>query len=186
MSEARIVTERLTLSPLVIADAPNVFRYRSDPQVSRYQTWEPESVDDARAFIEALEPVAIDTPGTWYQFGIRLNDSGLLVGDAGVHFPADQAHQAEIGISIAPEQQGRGLATEAVVGLLGYLFGTLHEHRVFTSADPRNEASMRLLERVGMRQEAHFVRSLRFRGEWADDVVFAILNTEWDSRAIAG
>lgn len=179
MAETTIATERLTLARLVPADAPRVFAYRADPDVSRYQTWQPESLDEVRRFIDNLQSVPFDSPGTWFQFGIRLEDSGLLVGDAGVHFPRDEPHQAEIGITVAPGHQGRGIATEAVRGLLDRLFAPPAKHRVYGSVDPRNQASVALLARVGMRQEAHFRESLWLRGEWVDDLVFAILESEW-------
>jgi RimJ/RimL family protein N-acetyltransferase len=179
VAETSITTERLTLTRLVPADASRVFAYRADPEVSRYQTWLPTSLDEVRRFIDDLQSVPFDTPGTWFQFGIRLKGSGLLVGDAGIHFPADQPQQAEIGITVAPDFQGRGIATEAVRGLLDRLFAPPARHRVYGSVDPRNRASVALLARVGMRQEAHFRRSLWLRGEWVDDLVFAILESEW-------
>jgi RimJ/RimL family protein N-acetyltransferase len=186
VAEISITTERLTLSRLLPLDAPRVFAYRGDPEVSRYQSWLPASLEEVRRFIDGLQSVPFDTPGTWFQFGIRLRDSGLLVGDAGVHFPADLPRQAEIGITVAPDHQGRGVATEAVRGLLGHLFASPARHRVFASVDPRNRASVALLARVGMRQEAHFRRSLWFRGEWADDLLFAVLESEWKGRPPAG
>jgi RimJ/RimL family protein N-acetyltransferase len=173
-----IVTRRLTLAPLATGDAVALFAYRSLPEVTRFQTWQPSSLEDALRFVEACNAVAFDTPGTWSQLGIRLRESGQLVGDLGVHFLEDGA-QVEIGFSLAPASQGRGLATEAVRGVLDHLLVRLHKHRVIASVDPRNEASLRLLRRVGMRQEAHFRESLQFGGEWVDDVVFAVLASEW-------
>ncbi len=183
MTDTSITTERLTLTRLVPADAPRVFAYRANPEVSRYQAWLPTSLDEVQRFIDDLQSVPFDTPATWFQFGIRLKGSGLLVGDAGVHFPADQPQQAEIGITVAPDCQGRGIATEAVRGLLDRLFAPPARHRVYGSVDPRNRASVALLARVGMRQEAHFRRSLWIRGEWVDDLVFAILESEWTRRS---
>jgi RimJ/RimL family protein N-acetyltransferase len=183
VAETTITTERLALTGLVPADAPCVYAYRADPEVSRYQAWLPKSLDEVRQFIDDLQSVPLDTPGTWFQFGIRFKESGLLVGDAGIHFPADQPHQAEIGITVAPGHQGRGIATEAVRGLLGRLFAPPARHRVYGSVDPRNRASIALLARVGMRQEAHFRKSLWLRGEWVDDLVFAILESEWTRRS---
>lgn len=122
-----------------------------------------------------------DSPGTWFQFGIRSRETGDLVGDLGVHFLED-GEQVEIGFTVAPSRQGRGFGTEAVAGLLEYLFGTLGKHRVFVSVDPRNEPSLRLLRRLGMRQEAHFVQSVRSKGEWTDDIVAAVLASEWIPR----
>jgi RimJ/RimL family protein N-acetyltransferase len=174
-----IVTERLVLAPLGPEDAPRLFEYRSDAEVACYQTWEPASVDDAIAFIRDLAPVAFDTPGTWFQLGIRLIGSDLLVGDLGVHFLPGESREVEIGVSLAPEHQGRGYATEAVHGLLSHLFRALGKHRVTASVDPRNDKSLALLGRVGMRREAHFRKSLWFKGEWVDDLIFAILESEW-------
>ncbi len=179
MSTPEIVTERLFLAPLCSSDAEALFDYRSSPEVCRYQTWEPCALDDARRFIDGLASVPFDTPGSWSQLGIRLRDSGVLVGDLGINCPADEPRQAEIGFTVSPAHQRRGLGMEAVAGLLGHLFGPRQKHRVFASVDPRNEPSMALLRKLGMRQEAHFRESLWFKGEWVDDVVFAILAAEW-------
>jgi len=182
MSTPEIVCERVALAALGSDDAQALFDYRRDPDVCRYQTWVPRSPDDARRFIDGSRSLSFDTPGSWFQLGIRLRDSGTLAGDIGVHFPADESHQVEIGFTVAPAHQRRGLGTEAVTALLHHLFGPLQKHRVFASVDPRNEASMALLHSVGMRQEAHFRESLWFKGQWADDVVFAVLAREWSGR----
>ena len=173
-----IVTDRLILSPLSAADSASLFAYRSLPEVSRYQSWEPQSLDDAISFINGLASTVFDTPGTWFQLGVRLRESGELIGDLGVHF-LENGQQTEIGFTLAPSSQGRGFAAEVVLALLDLLFGQLGKHRVFASADPRNQSSLQLLQRVGMRQEAHSRKSLLFKGEWADDVVFAVLDSEW-------
>jgi RimJ/RimL family protein N-acetyltransferase len=177
----KVLTERLVLTPLVAADAASLFAYRSLAEVSRYQNWDPACLGDAAAFIDGLARIEFDTPGTWFQLGVRLRGTDELVGDLGVHFIED-GRQVEIGFTLAPEFQGIGLGTEAIEGLLGLLFGQMGKHRVYASADPRNTASIRLLERVGMRQEAHFVESVLFKGEWVDDVVHAMLESEWADR----
>jgi RimJ/RimL family protein N-acetyltransferase len=173
-----IRTERLVLSVLEEGDAADLLAYRALPDVSRFQTWEPSTTDDARGFIGRVKDVAFDTPGAWFQFGIRLREGGRLVGDLGVHAPFDDSRQAEVGVSLDPTHQGQGLATEALAGVLRYLFEACGKHRVFASVDPRNAASIALMERVGMRQEAHFRQSLWFKGEWADDLVFAVLESD--------
>ncbi len=180
MTSPEIVTERLLLTPLALEDADALFAYRSLPEVTRFQTWEPTAPGDAAEFVRALAGVEFDTPDTWFQLGIRDRESGRLIGDLGVRFLED-GRQVEIGFTLDPAFQGRGLATEAVTALLDHLFGSLGKHRVIASVDPRNEASIRLLERVGMRREAHFRESLPFKGEWADDVVFAMLASEWQA-----
>ncbi|MFI2714688.1 GNAT family N-acetyltransferase, partial [Micromonospora sp. NPDC018662] len=74
---------------------------------------------------------------------------------------------------------GRGLATEAAGALLDWGFGTFGLHRVTARCHADNEPSARLLTRLGLRREARHVRSYRFRGEWADQLVFAVLADEW-------
>jgi RimJ/RimL family protein N-acetyltransferase len=177
-----IITPRLRLTAVVESDAAALFEYRSDPEVCRYQSWAPGSLDDVQHFLDGLRSLAFDTPGTWFQLALRLRESDLLIGDLGVHVPVDEPRQAEIGFTVAPRHQGRGFGTEAVTALLGHLFGALGKHRVFASVDPRNEPSVALLERVGMRREAHFRESLWIKGEWVDDLVFGMLASEWKVR----
>ena len=159
-----------------------MLEYRSDPDVCRYQSFEPGSLADVEAFIGGTQPNAFDTAGTWFQFAIRLQESDLVVGDIGAHFTSDDARQVEIGFTVAPKYQGRGYGAESVSGLLSFLLVDCNKHRVFASVDPRNEASIKLLRRVGMREEAHFRQSLWFKGEWVDDMVFGILESEWSER----
>lgn len=170
-------TERLRLDALKESDAPALFGYRADPEVSRYQGWRPETLDEVERFIRNQTVLATPSPGEWFQRAIRLAADGSLIGDLGLCLSADG--QAEFGITLAPAAQGRGFAREALHGLFGELFGRLDVHRVHASVDPRNAASMALLEAVSMRQEAHFRESLQFRGEWVDDVIFALLAREW-------
>lgn len=159
-----------------------LFAYRSDPRVSRLQGWAPADVAEAVAFIDRQHTAIWDTPDTWYQLGVRRHDSAELIGDIGVHFcagpPGAPAQQVELGFTISPQWQRQGFGTEAVVAVLQHLLGDMGKHRVFASVDPRNAASVALLQRAGMRQEAYFRRSLWLNGEWVDDVIFALLAVE--------
>ena len=177
-----ILTKRLALKPLVAADATALFAYRSDAAVSKYQSWEPGSLEEANSYIARYDTLEFDVSGTWFQLGVRDRALGSLVGDLGVHFLADVPRQVEIGITVAPSQQGRGFATEAVVGLISHLFTVAQKHRVFASVDPTNAPSMALFRRAGMRQEAHFHKSLWWKDQWVDDVIFGVLASEWAAR----
>lgn len=176
-----IITERLAIRDLDASDGPRIFFYHKHPDVPRFQAWATDSVDSVQSYIRSLATIEPGTAGGWYQVGIFLPPSGKLIGDCGFRILASDPEQAEVGITLAPEFQGKGYATEALRALLNYLLVTLGKHRVFGSVDPRNVASMKLLERIGMRKEAHFVQSLWFKGEWVDDVIFAILASEWNS-----
>ena len=173
---------RVFLRALRGDDADPMFAYRSDPEVMRYQGWEPRTIDEVRAFIAGLAYAQPYAPGTWYQLGIALRTTDELIGDCGVHVPAGEPCQAEFGITLARAHHGRGLASEALRALLSLLFDTLEKHRVFGSIDPRNARSIALVQRAGFRAEALHVQSVWFKGAWADDAVFAMLRSEWIAR----
>jgi RimJ/RimL family protein N-acetyltransferase len=179
MTEVVLNTERLSIRRLEPGDAEAMFAYRSDPLITRFQNWEPRSVEEIWTFIAGLAETGIDTPGRWYQLGLFIRDSGEMAGDCGIHVQARDPRQVEVGITLARAFQGRGLATEALKAVLDYLFMKLGKHRVYGSVDPGNAPSLSLLERVGMRREAHFVESLWFKGAWADDVIDAMLRREY-------
>jgi RimJ/RimL family protein N-acetyltransferase len=91
--------------------------------------------------------------------------------------------QGEIGFVFNPVHHGRGLATEAAESMLTLGFDAIGWHRIIGSCDARNHPSARLMERIGMRQEARFVHNQIVRGRWADELVYAILDREWRRRA---
>jgi RimJ/RimL family protein N-acetyltransferase len=156
-----IVTDRLVLRDLRACDAEIMFAYRSDTEVSRYQAWKPASAEELRRFFDDLAGRDPGTSGGWYQVGLALRATGELIGDCGIH-SADDPLLAEIGITLAQRFQGHGYAGEALRAMVTYLFGMLRKHRIRASVDPRNERSLRLMERLGFRQEAHT----------ADEVIF--------------
>lgn len=176
-----ILTERLHLRCLRPDDAKAMFAYRSSAAVAEYQSWVPESVGEVVSFIDEVSTRKFNTPG-WYQIGISLRDHSELVGDCGIHVLESDPRIAEIGITIAPDFQCNGYASEALNAVFNILFVQLGKHRVVASVDPRNLASMRLMERIGLRKEAHFLQSIWFKNSWADDVVFALLGSEWASK----
>lgn len=186
MDAPTLLSPRLTVGPFEESDAPALFRYRSNPEVFRFQSWAPESARDALSFIEGLQAVEFGSPETWFQLAIRKRACGTLVGDIGLHFLSAGTRQVEIGFTVIRPQQRQGFAREAVETVLDHLFGSMAKHRALASVDPRNEPSMALLEKLGFRQEAHFIKSMWFKGEWVDDVVFAILENEWSTHVKAG
>lgn len=182
MQAPRIETERLLLQALEPRDALAMYAYRSDPAVNRYQSWRPRGVQEVEKFIRNLEEIGFNREDTWSQLGVFRKETGALVGDLGVHFLPPGNRQVEIGFTIAPPCQRQGYATEAVGALIRYLFQTLGKHRVTASLDPRNAASIALLEKMGMRREAHFRQSIRTPDGWEDDLVYALLEDEWEVR----
>jgi RimJ/RimL family protein N-acetyltransferase len=154
--------------------------YRSSAQVARYQTWDAPYLHAAgEEFVAQMMARDPDTAGQWFQFAIVLQSTGELVGDCAAHPHNDDIRQSEIGFTIAAEHQGRGYATEAAGSLVGYLFERRRKHRVTACCDARNAASARVLERLGMRREGHLRESTWAKGEWTDDLLYALLHSEW-------
>ena len=177
---------RLILRRFRPSDLPTFCAYRSDPRVARYQDWESWSEEEGRLFFQRQMPHHPDMPGTWFQVAIELAETGALVGDCGLHTLADRPGQSEIGFTLAFEHQGKGYATEAVRCLLAYVFRALGKHRVIAVTDTRNAPAARLLERVGMRREGHFLENVWFKGGWGDEYQYALLEREWRTLRVTG
>jgi RimJ/RimL family protein N-acetyltransferase len=173
-------TERLRLRPFETRDVEVFSRYRSDPEVARYQGWDaPFSLEQAARFVTEMQSEQPGRPGGWYQLAIEVKSTAEMIGDCAFTVLSEDHRQAEIGFTLAREHQGKGYAREAVERLLGYLFSDLRLHRVRANCDPENTASGRLLERLGMRHEGRFIESLWFKGSWVGEDWYAILDREW-------
>jgi len=176
MKTFKITTDRLFIRILDISDKDAFFKYRSLPEVYQYQSWKPQTINEIELFLNKNIKVVPNESHTWLQLAVCLA-SGQLIGDIGVHFLDD--YQIEIGYALAPEHQGRGYALEAVKGLIHYSFCTLKKHRVTASVDPKNDASIKLLDKIGFRKEGHLIKSFYMDEKWYDDCIYAILDEEW-------
>jgi RimJ/RimL family protein N-acetyltransferase len=179
MSQIELHTERLLLRSITVEDAQALLRYKSDTVANQFQGWIPNNIEDVYDFIKNRISSEINKAETWYQLAIVCKKENKLIGDIGIHFMDKESKQVEIGFTLDKNWQGKGYATEALKTVIEYLFQNLNKHRIIASVDPRNINSMRLLERLGFRKEAHFKKSLFFNGEWVDEVIYAILYEEW-------
>jgi RimJ/RimL family protein N-acetyltransferase len=176
-----LLSPRLRLRRLRPEDAVPIGAYRGLPEVARFQSWESFGPDDAARLVADQAEIAPDTPGTWLQLVIAARQSGEVLGDCGIHFQDDDPRQVELGITMAPVHQGRGLAAEALGCVLDYVLGTLGKHRVVAVTDADNAAAAGLFRRLGFRQEAHFVENIWFKGAWGSEYLFALLHREWQA-----
>ncbi|WP_432836833.1 GNAT family N-acetyltransferase [Dactylosporangium sp. CA-092794] len=171
-------TDRLLLRRFRADDAPVVAAYRSDPGVARYQSWEaPFPLAAAEAFVAGLAGCDPRDEG-WFQYALERRADGALIGDIGVR-RHDEGRQAEIGFTLATAFQRRGYATEAVRRVVEYLLIEEGLHRVHASLDGRNARSAALLSRAGFRREGLELQSSWWKGEWTDDLRYAVLASEW-------
>jgi RimJ/RimL family protein N-acetyltransferase len=147
--------------------------------VNRFQGWIPYTIEDVKDFIENRISSQIDQEDSWFQFVILTRVENQIIGDIGMHFISKENRLVELGVTIAQKYQGKGYATETMIGAINFLFKELGKHRIICSIDPRNLKSEALVKRLGFRKEAHFKKSLFLWNEWVDDMIYALLNEEW-------
>ena len=177
-----IETERLRLRRFRRDDLDGLAAIQSRPEVARFLYWEArerEQVEPALAKFIALDEISGEEDDESISLAAERREDGALLGYVSIWLRSRRDRQVEIGFSFHPEWQGRGYATEASRELLRLGFERLGAHRVFGRTDARNEPSAALMRRLGMRQEAHFREAEVFKGEWGDELVFAILEDEW-------
>jgi RimJ/RimL family protein N-acetyltransferase len=173
-----VETERLVLRRFDEADLPTFLAYRNDAEVARFQSWRATSEGEARRFIAEMGAAHPGVAGPGFQFAVAVKGSGH-VGDCYLKLLDYDVRQAEIGYTLARGAWGRGYATEAVRGMLGFVFDSLRLHRVSAYTAVRNARSVALLERVGMRREGRLRQSFWFADGWQDEYLYALLAAEW-------
>jgi RimJ/RimL family protein N-acetyltransferase len=157
-----LTTERLVLRRFRPADAETLADYRSDPEVARYQSWDPPvPLDRARELVAVLSAGEPDRPG-WFQYAIERTADHTHIGDVGVNLHDDRT-RAEIGFTLARAYQRQGYAAEAVGAVLHRLFTVQGLHQVSAECDARNVASARLLERLGFIAQGRSGADLLYR-----------------------
>jgi len=144
---------RVMLRRLSVSDLPYFQLYRADPEVGRYQGWSPMTTQQATEFLTEMGAGEFCVAGRWFQIGIADRLSDRLLGDIGIQLRTEDRLIADIGFTLSRPAQGKGLATEAVRGMMHLLFHCRRVERFEAVTDTRNLGSIRLLERLGMRCE---------------------------------
>ena len=183
-----IRTGRLTLRPFTRGDVDAVHSYRRREDVARYLFDTPLSREEcALAVQQRTGQVALRNEGDKVILAVELDDNGALIGEVSLIWRSAEARQGEVGWIFDPGYQGRGFATEAANAMLDLAFGPADIHRVSARCDVRNERSWRLMERLGMRKEAHFREHALFKSRWDEEFIYAMLWQEWRAlRALGG
>lgn len=163
------------LRRLTSDDLPEFQAYRHDPELGRYQGWASMSDEEATAFLREMNTTPLLNPDNWTQIGIADPNTRRLIGDIGVFLDQDGRY-AEVGFTLARHAQGRGVATAAVREAINLIFSATKVDRVLGITDARNSASVRLLERVGMRRIE--TTNAVFRGEQCVEYVYAVLRND--------
>ncbi|MDX5459092.1 GNAT family N-acetyltransferase [Micromonospora tulbaghiae] len=178
-----LTTPRLLLRPVTPGDLDDVHAWQRRPDVVRWMRGaRPRMREESRSSVAAMAAEdALRAEGDCLTLAV-VGDA-RVIGAVELVWRSRVDSTAELGYVFHPAHGGRGLATEAAGALLDWGFGEFGLHRVMARCHADNEPSARLMARLGMRREARHVRSYRFRGEWADQLVYAILADEWRSGA---
>jgi len=173
---------RVTLRHLTTADAEDLFAVFSDPRVMRYWSTGPmATIADAAAYIEGIH-LGLQRREL-FQWGIEHGTPARVIGTCTLLNVSTAGQRAEIGFALAHAFWGQGLAHDAVATVMAFAFTELDVHRLEADADPRNERSLHLLERLGFRREGILRERYLVSGERQDALMLGLLRREWEALA---
>jgi RimJ/RimL family protein N-acetyltransferase len=180
-------TERLDLRPYEPTDLDHQRAMHGRPEVVRYLYWDVQTDEQLRENLERkVARRVLRGEGDGLALLGVARETGEVVGEAALFWVSEAHRSAEVGFTLKPEFQGHGYATEMAAEMLRVAFADLGVHRVVGRLDARNTASAAVLERLGMRREAHLVDNEWVKGEWCSELDYALLAEEWSaSRSIA-
>jgi RimJ/RimL family protein N-acetyltransferase len=175
-----IVGDRLFLRPFAEDDVDAVHAIQSREDVTRYLYWDPRSRGEVRSTLALrVTQGVMSGSNDMLAMAVVLRETDELVGTANLGWENVQYRQGELGYVVHPDHHRRGYGTEVARMLLRLGFESLKMHRICGRCDGRNIGSAKVMERAGMRREAHLRENEFVKGEWTDEVVYAMLGSEW-------
>ena len=176
-----IHTDRLIIRRFTLADIDAIIEFTAHPSVAQETTNIPRE-DRAKMieYIETQSGYTLFETQKCVDLAVELRETGVVIGL--LSLVSNGKRQSEIGWGFSIDYRGQGLATEAARRLITHAFEDCAYHRIFAGTIFTNTRSWALMERLGMRKEAHFVKAhvpAEEGGEWIDTVRYAILAEEW-------
>jgi ribosomal-protein-alanine N-acetyltransferase len=181
-----LTTSRLVLRDFRPDDWQAVLAYQRHPLYLRYYPWIDRSAEEVRQFVQMFLDQQQASPRIKFQLAVELKSNGELIGNCGIRREAPDDVQADIGYEFDPRHWGQGYASEAARAVLDFGFESLQVHRVWASCVADNLGSIRVLTRLGMRQEGRLREAEFFKGRYWDTLIFGILEREWRAGSPAG
>ena len=173
-------TERLLLRPFVPEDLDALFAIHSRDELTTFLYWNARTKEEVRNVLDKkTKSRAINAPGDVLALAATLKTTKELVGDCILQWIDNEHRQGEIGFIFHPSHHRRGYATETAALLLRLAFEDWKLHRVIGRLEARNTPSARVLEKLGMRREAHLIENEYVKNEWQSEIVYAMLDREW-------
>ncbi|WP_172123565.1 MULTISPECIES: GNAT family protein [unclassified Devosia] len=176
-------TKRLRLRPFTRGDVDAVFAYRQRDDVARFLFDSALSREEcALAVQQRIAQTTLIEEGDKIVLGVELPGTGELIGEVSLIWRSVDSQQGEVGWILHPDYHGQGYGTEAAGAMLDLAFRQANLHRVIARCAAENAPSFHLMERLGMRREAHFREHAITKGVWDEEFIYAILQGEWLSR----
>jgi len=177
MSDLKLQTSRLILVPICESDWPFFLQLYRDLQVMRYIS---EQVSDAvvRSHFESRLQQWHTTSTHWLCLTVVEKKYGHQIGTVGLRPRQEPTVQAELGYKILPSWQGQGFASEAVNAVLDFALNTCRFHKITATVTAGNDASVKLLEKLGFKKESCLRDNYRLNGLWYDDLKFGLYESE--------
>lgn len=180
MTKLNIRTPRLTIRHLTADDVSDFHAYRSNPEVTKYQSFDVMTKTQAESFIAANAPKFFGKPGEWVQYAIEESETKKFIGDCAIKLNQDDPKTASVGITLSHLAQKQGYGREILKAILTFLFDENGVRRIVETTDAENIASINLMKSLGFRQEGHFIENIFIKGKWGSERQFAMLKREWD------
>lgn len=179
-----LTAERLLLRPFLETDEDAALEFHSREDVTRYIPWPVRNRQQVReAIAKYIAGQSLTADGDWMNFAVVETATGLMIGQVLLGLHSVEHRGGELGYAFNPSVSGRGVATEACAEMLRWGFTEVGLHRIVARIDARNTASERVAVRLGMRREAHLRENEFFKGEWTDELDYALLASEWAQAA---
>ena len=174
-------TERLLLRPIRVSDSPDMFAYAQDPEVTRYLLWRPHpDISHTREYLEYL--AGRYRLGMHHEWAMIYKENNRMIGTCGFAHIDCPHNVGEIGYVLNPEYRGRGLVPEAADRVLRFGFSVLGLHRIEARFIEGNQASCRVMEKLGMRYEGIRREAMLIKGMYRNIGTYAILAQEFRTR----
>ena len=171
-------TERLLLRKIRLNDAPDMFEYSKDPEVTKYLLWDPHpNVEHTRNYIDYLQDRYRD--GKYYDWAVILKSSGKMIGTCGFSSILPEHRSAEVGYVLNPAFRGQGIAGEALSAVLDFAFRKMALNRVEAKCVAENASSERVMQKVGMTFEGVARSALLVKGEFRNIKIYSMLRSEY-------
>ncbi len=171
-------TERLELRDFREDDVEAVHQWASDPDMVRFMGCGPNSRELTREFLQRIFAARTAAPRRAWDLVVVRRESQKVIGSIALRLD-EGCRQASLGYCYHQDAWGQGFATEAAAEMLRFGFEDRDLHRIHATVDTRNGASIRVLDKLGMRQEGRLREHMLVRDEWRDSYLYAILQDEW-------